>query len=94
MNVASKRREASAARPLSKQRLRLWIRLLRAARGIEVELRERLRKEFAITLPGPATPLRCHLPKWPVAYPASFTAWAMVISPSRSGMPGQRQFIR
>jgi DNA-binding MarR family transcriptional regulator len=36
---------------LSKQRLRLWLRLLRAARGIEVELRERLRKEFAITLP-------------------------------------------
>ena len=51
MNVASKRREGSVARPLSKQRLRLWLRLLRAARGIEVELRERLRKEFAITLP-------------------------------------------
>jgi DNA-binding MarR family transcriptional regulator len=51
MNVASKRREGSSPRPLSKQRLRLWIRLLRAARGIEVELRERLRKEFAITLP-------------------------------------------
>jgi DNA-binding MarR family transcriptional regulator len=51
MNVASKKREASTTRPLSKQRLRLWIRLLRAARGIEVELRERLRKEFAVTLP-------------------------------------------
>jgi len=51
MNVASKRREAGAGRPLSKQRLRLWIRLLRAARGIEGELRERLRKQFAITLP-------------------------------------------
>lgn len=51
MTVASKPRERGAARPLSKQRLRLWIRLLRAARGIEVELRERLRKEFAITLP-------------------------------------------
>ena len=38
-------------RPLSKQRLRLWLRLLRAARLIESELRERLRKEFAITLP-------------------------------------------
>jgi DNA-binding MarR family transcriptional regulator len=50
MNVASKRREAGV-RPLSKQRLRLWIRLLRAARGIEGELRERLRKQFAITLP-------------------------------------------
>ncbi len=52
MNVVSKRREGSAAvRPLSKQRLRLWIRLLRAARVIEVELRERLRTKFAITLP-------------------------------------------
>ena len=51
MNVAGKPRERSAARPLSKQRLRLWIRLLRAARSIEVELRERLRTEFAITLP-------------------------------------------
>jgi DNA-binding MarR family transcriptional regulator len=51
MNVAGKKRDAAAARPLSKQRLRLWIRLLRAARGIEVELRERLRKEFSITLP-------------------------------------------
>ncbi len=39
------------ARPLSKQRLRLWLRLLRATRLIESELRERLRKEFAITLP-------------------------------------------
>ena len=47
----AKARERSAARPLSKQRLRLWIRLLRAARGIEVELRERLRKQFAVTLP-------------------------------------------
>lgn len=51
MTAASKPRERSAPRPLSKQRLRMWIRLLRAARGIEVELRERLRKEFAITLP-------------------------------------------
>ena len=51
MNVADKEREKSAARPLNKQRLRLWIRLLRAARAIEAELRERLRKEFAVTLP-------------------------------------------
>ena len=46
----SRARKASA-RPVSKQRLRLWIRLLRAARAIEAELRERLRVEFAITLP-------------------------------------------
>ncbi|TPI45560.1 MarR family transcriptional regulator [Mesorhizobium sp. B3-1-7] len=34
-----------------KDRLRLWIRLLRAARTIEAELRERLKKEFDTTLP-------------------------------------------
>jgi DNA-binding MarR family transcriptional regulator len=51
MTAANKPRERAAPRPLSKQRLRMWIRLLRAARGIEVELRERLRKQFAITLP-------------------------------------------
>jgi DNA-binding MarR family transcriptional regulator len=44
-------RTRSPARPLSKQRLRLWIRLLRTARAIEAELRERLRVKFAITLP-------------------------------------------
>jgi DNA-binding MarR family transcriptional regulator len=51
MTVADKTRERSAARPVSKQRLRLWLRLLRATRGIESELRERLRKEFDVTLP-------------------------------------------
>jgi DNA-binding MarR family transcriptional regulator len=35
----------------SKERLRLWIRLLRASRLIEAELRERLKTEFATTLP-------------------------------------------
>ena len=51
MTVVDKTRGRSAARPVSKQRLRLWLRLLRATRGIETELRERLRTEFAITLP-------------------------------------------
>jgi DNA-binding MarR family transcriptional regulator len=41
----------NTGRPASKQRLRLWIRLLRTARAIESELRERLRVECAITLP-------------------------------------------
>src|SRR5581483_9146529 len=36
---------------LSKQRLRLWIRILRAARAIEAEVRERLRVQFDVTLP-------------------------------------------
>ncbi len=35
----------------AKIRLRLWIRLLRAARFIEAEIRERLRLEFDVTLP-------------------------------------------
>jgi DNA-binding MarR family transcriptional regulator len=34
-----------------KEKLRLWIRLLRASRTIEAELRERLKKEFDTTLP-------------------------------------------
>jgi DNA-binding MarR family transcriptional regulator len=51
MTIADKTREKAIVRPVSKQRLRLWIRLLRAARTIEAELRERLRKEFTVTLP-------------------------------------------
>lgn len=35
----------------SKERLRLWIRLLRASRSIESELRERLKRDFGSTLP-------------------------------------------
>ena len=37
--------------PAPKQKLRLWLRLLRASRAIEVELRERLRVAFGVTLP-------------------------------------------
>lgn len=51
MSIADKARDKTVVRPVSKQHLRLWIRLLRAARAIEAELRERLRKEFAVTLP-------------------------------------------
>ncbi len=36
---------------LSKARLRVWIRLYRATRAVETELRERLRREFDATLP-------------------------------------------
>ena len=39
------------AEPASKQRLRLWLRLLRTSRAIEGELRERLRVGFDTTLP-------------------------------------------
>ena len=41
----------SGALSASKEKLRLWIRLLRASRIIEAELRERLVKEFDTTLP-------------------------------------------
>jgi DNA-binding MarR family transcriptional regulator len=42
---------ATSALHDSKDRLRLWIRLLRASRIIEAELRERLKAEFDTTLP-------------------------------------------
>ncbi len=44
-------RELSDAPPTSKDRLRLWLRLLKATRMIEMRLRENLRVEFASTLP-------------------------------------------
>ena len=40
-----------AGESAAKNRLRLWIRLLRASRVIEGDLRERLKREFDTTLP-------------------------------------------
>ncbi|MEP3428629.1 MAG: MarR family transcriptional regulator [Roseibium sp.] len=37
--------------PMSKMRLRLWLRLLKATSGIEAEIRRRLRDECETTLP-------------------------------------------
>ncbi len=51
MTAATGLRARRAAPTASKQRLRLWLRLLRASRAIESELRERLRLTFDITLP-------------------------------------------
>jgi len=51
MTIAVGTKSRQAAPSLSKQRLRLWIRILRAARAIESEVRERLRVEFKVTLP-------------------------------------------
>ncbi|TJZ88874.1 MarR family transcriptional regulator [Paracoccus gahaiensis] len=48
MTAHSQARVASAA---SKARLRLWLRMLKSTRGVEAELRERLRQEFGSTLP-------------------------------------------
>jgi DNA-binding MarR family transcriptional regulator len=45
------RRPRARPEPASKQKLRLWLRLLRASRAIEAELRGRLRAEFGTTLP-------------------------------------------
>jgi DNA-binding MarR family transcriptional regulator len=51
MTVAVRARPRPASPTLSRQRLRLWLRLLRATRVIEAELRERLRVQFSLTLP-------------------------------------------
>lgn len=42
---------AGTLEPLSKQRLRVWLRLLRAHRSLENALRENLRLKFDSTLP-------------------------------------------
>lgn len=49
MNLVGKAKPAAGA--ASKERLRLWLRLLKVSRLIEGELRERLRGEFDSTLP-------------------------------------------
>jgi DNA-binding MarR family transcriptional regulator len=49
MAPASKPR--SAPEPVSKERLRLWLRLLSCAHLIERELRRRFESEFEVTLP-------------------------------------------
>jgi len=51
MSAVAKVRPRGATRSLSRQRLRLWLCLLRATRAIEAELRERLRVQFSLTLP-------------------------------------------
>ena len=47
--VRTRRRQPAPT--AAKERLRLWLRLLRASRGIETELRERLRVAYDVTLP-------------------------------------------
>lgn len=48
MNLSQKARSGA---PVSKTRLRLWLRLLKLTRGLESELRDNLRREFDTTLP-------------------------------------------
>ena len=51
MNAPAPVRAAPRADPVSKARLRLWLKLLRASRQIEGTLRERMRAEMGSTLP-------------------------------------------
>lgn len=51
MNIAQRSRTAPDSADSGKDRLRLWLRLLRLTRQVEGELRERLRTEFGTTLP-------------------------------------------
>lgn len=44
-------KDVAALSGLSKDRLRIWLRLLRVTRTIEAELRERMRLEWGMTLP-------------------------------------------
>jgi hypothetical protein len=50
-DMTVQRRPRARPEPAAKQKLRLWLRLLRASRAIEAELRARLRVEFGTTLP-------------------------------------------
>ena len=51
MTVEPQSRPGSPEEAPEHLRLRLWVRLLRAARPIEAELRRRLTREFGVTLP-------------------------------------------
>jgi DNA-binding MarR family transcriptional regulator len=51
MNPPAKKARAPHPAPMSKLKLRLWLRLLRTTRRVEIELRERLRVSFGVTLP-------------------------------------------
>ena len=51
MNQDSLSQEVSGQENTSKDRLRLWLRVLKATRTVESAIRENLRQEFATTLP-------------------------------------------
>lgn len=51
MENASRIGRKTLPQPLSKDRLRLWLKLLKASKWVEAEIRERLRIEFGTTLP-------------------------------------------
>jgi DNA-binding MarR family transcriptional regulator len=47
----TKNQHKPASQDVSKERLRLWLRLLKSSRTIEAHLRDNFRTEFATTLP-------------------------------------------
>ena len=49
--MTAKQENVKAREPISKERLRLWLKLLKASRMIEDEVRRRLRSECNWTLP-------------------------------------------
>ncbi len=49
--MTPKSKAADVTEPISKERLRLWLKLLKASRAIEDEVRRRLRNNCASTLP-------------------------------------------
>lgn len=49
--MTAQRKVRPAPEPPARLKLRLWVRLLRTVRPIEVELRRRLTAEFGVTLP-------------------------------------------
>ncbi len=49
--MSAKKLNRRTAQPLSKERLRLWLKLIKAHAVIEAEIRKRLRDEFSTTLP-------------------------------------------
>ncbi len=51
MNTGPALRTVALSPSVSKQRLRVWLRLLKINRAVEAELRNRLRTQFATTLP-------------------------------------------
>ena len=54
--------EASVPDAVAKERLRLWLRMLRCTTRIENHLRQRLRTNFGITLPSSICWLRSTAP--------------------------------
>ncbi len=49
--LKTKRSRSLNSSPGTREKLRLWLRLLRTTRSIEAELRRRLRTQFGITMP-------------------------------------------